>query len=99
MLDLGAVGCMAEVTLNGQQLGTLWKQPYTIDLTPALRKKNNRLQVKVVNLWVNRVIGDKQPGVKQKYTWASYNGAFRATSPLHPSGLMGPVRLVQVAPR
>lgn len=99
VLDLGAVGCMAEVTLNGQQLGTLWKQPYTIDLTPALRKKNNRLQVKVVNLWVNRVIGDKQPGVKQKYTWASYNGAFRATSPLHPSGLMGPVRLVQVAPR
>ena len=50
-LDLGGVGCMAEVYLNGQMLGTLWKAPYAIDITPALKKKGNKLEVRVTNLW------------------------------------------------
>ena len=94
-LDLGRVGCMAEVRLNGQYIGTLWKAPYTIDVTEALKQQDNLLEIKVVNLWVNRVIGDKQPGIAKKYTWASYNGAFRSTSALQPSGLLGPVQILQ----
>ena len=94
-LDLGQVGCMAEVRLNGQYLGTLWKAPYTIDVTEALKQQDNLLEIKLVNLWVNRVIGDKQRGIAKKYTWASYNGAFRSTSALQPSGLLGPVQILQ----
>lgn len=71
---------MAEVYLNGQMLGTLWKAPYAIDITPALKKKGNKLEVRVTNLWANRVIGDKQPDKKKRYAWASYNNAFRASS-------------------
>ncbi len=93
-IDLGGVGCIAEVYLNGQQLGTLWKAPYTIDITQALKKKDNQLEVRVTNLWANRVIGDKQPDTKKRYTWASYNNAFKASSKPLPSGLLGGVRLL-----
>lgn len=96
ILDLGKVGCIAEVSVNGMPLGTLWKAPYTIDITKALKKKNNTVEIKVANLWVNRIIGDRQPGNKKRHTWCSYNGAFNRNSPLLPSGLMGTVKLLQV---
>ncbi|GMU81681.1 MAG: hypothetical protein AMXMBFR47_15520 [Planctomycetota bacterium] len=59
-LDLGTVGCIAEVTLNGTDLGTLWKPPFAIDITRAARAGGNTLNVRVTNLWVNRLIGDEQ---------------------------------------
>jgi hypothetical protein len=59
-LDLGAVEVMAEVTLNGQAFEVLWKKPYRLDVTRALKLGQNALEVKVVNLWVNRLIGDEQ---------------------------------------
>ncbi len=59
-LDLGKVAVMAEVKLNGKDLGILWKSPYRVEVTSALKKGENRLEVKVVNLWVNRLIGDEQ---------------------------------------
>lgn len=58
-LDLGRVEAMAEVLLNGRSLGLLWKPPYRIDATEALRAGENALEVAVVNLWVNRMIGDE----------------------------------------
>lgn len=59
-LELGTVRVMAEVTLNGQSLGVLWKPPYRVDITDAVKAGDNALEVKVVNLWVNRMIGDEQ---------------------------------------
>jgi hypothetical protein len=59
-LDLGNVQVMAEVRLNDKELGVLWKPPYAIDATGALKAGRNRLQVKVTNLWPNRLIGDEQ---------------------------------------
>jgi hypothetical protein len=59
-LDLGHVAVIAEVNLNGLSLGTLWKPPYRVDVTAALRPGTNVLEVRVVNLWVNRMIGDEQ---------------------------------------
>ncbi len=58
-LDLGTVQVMARVTLNGQDLGLLWKPPYRVDVTRALRPGENALVVQVVNLWINRMIGDE----------------------------------------
>jgi hypothetical protein len=59
-LDLGRVAVIAQVNLNGRDLGTLWKPPYRVDATAALRVGTNVLEVRVVNLWVNRMIGDEQ---------------------------------------
>ena len=59
MLDLGRVEVMAEVKLNGKNLGILWKPPYQVDVTSALQPGENKLELKVVNLWINRQIGDE----------------------------------------
>ena len=51
---------MAEVNLNGKDLGIVWKPPYRVDVTDALKPGENVLETKVVNLWINRQIGDEQ---------------------------------------
>jgi hypothetical protein len=47
------------VKLNGKDLGTLWKAPYRVDITGAVKAGENVLQIRVVNLLVNRMIGDE----------------------------------------
>ncbi len=59
-LDLGRVEVMADVTVNGRHLGTLWKTPYRVDVTSALKPGKNDLEIRVTNLWPNRMIGDEQ---------------------------------------
>lgn len=59
-LDLGNVAVMAQVKLNGKDLGVLWKPPYRVDLTDAAKAGENTLEIDVVNLWINRQIGDEQ---------------------------------------
>ena len=60
LLDLGKVKNFATVTLNGKDLGVLWKEPFVVDVTGAVKAGRNELRVKVTNLWVNRIIGDEQ---------------------------------------
>lgn len=59
-LNLGDVQVMAEVRLNGKDLGVLWKPPYAVDVSKALKRGRNQLEIKVTNLWPNRLIGDEQ---------------------------------------
>ena len=60
ILDLGEVKNFAEVTVNGKTFPVLWKPPYRVDITDALDAKADafELEVKVTNLWPNRLIGD-----------------------------------------
>lgn len=60
LLELGSVQVMAEVQLNGKTLATLWRPPYLVDITGALKNGENQLRIRVVNLWPNRLIGDEQ---------------------------------------
>jgi hypothetical protein len=57
-LDLGEVQVIASVKLNGKVLGDLWKPPFRVDITEAARAGTNSLELMVVNLWPNRLIGD-----------------------------------------
>jgi len=94
-LDLGDVKNLAQVAVNGHDLGMVWKAPFRVDATGALKPGANRLEVKVTNLWVNRLIGDQQPDAEKKYTYTT-EAFYHADSPLLPSGLLGPVEVVTV---
>jgi len=59
-LDLGQVREIAEVRLNGKSLGILWKPPFRVEITDAVKAGKNRLEIEVTNLWPNRMIGDER---------------------------------------
>ena len=92
-LDLGSVKDLAEVLVNGKSLGIIWKTPFRMNVTDALKQGENALEVKVTNLWVNRLIGDQQAGVTNKITYTTM-AFYQDNSPLFPSGLLGPVKIV-----
>ena len=97
-LDLGDVKSLAEVTINGRKLPLVWKQPFRVNVTGALRTGANEVEIAVTNLWVNRVIGDLQPEATRKYTYTPME-FYTATSALLPSGLLGPVRAIKIETR
>jgi hypothetical protein len=95
-LDLGEVRELAEVILNGRNLGILWKPPRRVDMTGVVRPGKNRLEIRVTNLWPNRIIGDQFLPEPQRLTRTNIR-KFTKESPLLPSGLLGPVVLRSVA--
>jgi hypothetical protein len=96
VLDLGSVADVAEVWVNGKPVGTVWKAPWRLDVGPATRAGRNKLEIRVANLWVNRLIGDVQPDA-QKIAFTAMR-TYKPDAPLRPSGLLGPVQLMRVAP-
>ena len=92
MLDLGDVRELADVVVNKQPVGTLWKPPYRVDITKALGAGTNTIDIRVTNLWVNRLIGDAQTGA-EAVTFTVFP-PYTAGAPLRPSGLLGPVRII-----
>lgn len=90
-LNLGKVGDVAEVLVNGKPAGIAWKQPYELDIGALTVAGDNVVEIRVANLWVNRLIGDAQPGVnKVTFTAAP---SYSKDAPLRPAGLIGPVTL------
>ena len=73
-LDLGRVKNLAEVTLNGKSLGILWKPPFTVNVSQALKAGKNTLDIKVTNLWPNRLIGDAR--IQTDDEWAKAGTGF-----------------------
>jgi hypothetical protein len=59
-IDLGTVKDMARIRLNGKDLGVVWTAPHKVDITDAVKQKDNLLVIEVVNRWPNRLIGDEQ---------------------------------------
>lgn len=93
VLDLGSVGDMAKVTVNGKYAGGVWTAPYTVDVTDYLKKGKNTIKIEVVNTWVNRLIGDLQLPAEERQTWTFYR-TLKAKSPLLPSGLLREVKIL-----
>ena len=92
MLDLGDVYNMAEVLVNGESVRVLWKKPYQVDLTDYVHPGDNTLEVRVTNLWPNRLIRDAQLLESERITYTGYP-FYGPGEPLRPAGLLGPVVL------
>jgi hypothetical protein len=93
------VESLADVTLNGQKFGTLWKQPFRLDVTAVIKPGANALEIKVLNAWNNRLLGQNKepaafnaPGTFKPWLFKEVN----ADGPLLPAGLLGPVRVLTI---
>jgi hypothetical protein len=117
-LDLGTVKNIAGVRLNGRDLGVVWCDPWRVDITDEVKAETNLLEIRVANLWPNRLIGDEREPADAEYArggrlarWPDWllegkprPSAGRLTfstwkhftkdSPLLPSGLLGPVKIL-----
>lgn len=100
LLDLGQVESLAEVLVNGRNLGVFWKPPFIVDVTSAAQAGTNTLEVRVTNAWSNRLIGDKKypqgfpdAGPLQFKPFLAADISNRLSGQLVPAGLMGPVRI------
>ena len=89
------MSALAEVIVNGKNLGILWRAPFSTEITDALRRGNNDIEIRVTTLWRNRIIGDQQPDCPKRYTYTSYP-FYKKDSKLQPSGLIGPVTLTEM---
>ncbi len=89
-LDLGEVEVAARVLVNGSDLGVLWRPPFRVEISKALRRGQNSLEIQVANLWPNRLIGDQGLPPGKRVTFATFN-PFQVDSKLPKSGLLGPV--------
>jgi hypothetical protein len=89
LIDLGDVRAIAKVTVNGIEMGGVWTPPYQVDITRAMKPGINKLDIKVVNTWVNRLIGDGKLPADQRPTSVQFGP--NPDGHLEPSGLLGPV--------
>lgn len=95
-INLGKLTAMAKVKVNGKDVGGVWTSPYQLDISTAVKSGNNEIEISVVNNWMNRLIGDQQVSEENRPTW-SQEIPYNKDSPLQPSGLMGPVRILEIS--
>ncbi|NOX55604.1 MAG: glycoside hydrolase family 2, partial [Planctomycetes bacterium] len=96
-LDLGDLWAVGEVSVNGRKIGVVWKPPFRLDVTAAVRPGRNQLLVKIANTWSNRLVGDARGIGGRRYCRTNIRrsaGQPWSKVPLRPSGLFGPVRLL-----
>jgi alpha-L-rhamnosidase/F5/8 type C domain len=101
LLNLGEVRDLAEVSVNGKPLATLWKPPYEVDVTDALKPGANQLEVKATNEWTNRIVGDRSLPPEKKVlpqdpgaAAGARRGGFGGAPAANESGLLGPVTII-----
>ncbi len=94
-VSLENVNNIASVTVNGKQCGTAWRAPYTIDITDAIQKGKNKIEISVVNTWANALLGNDLGTPPFLGIWT--NGKYRrAEKTTLPAGLTGSVRIEKV---
>jgi hypothetical protein len=92
-LDLGNLPHLAEVSLNGKNLGVVWTKPARVDIISAAKKGDNDLEIRVTNVWKNRLVGDAKLEPAKRITWSNWP-FYKGNEPLEVSGLLGPVTIV-----
>lgn len=91
-LNLGKVYNLATVRVNGIDCGTIWTAPYRADITAALKKGKNELEIEVTNTWANALKGMDEGKARYEGIWtnAKYR---RQEDTLLPAGLVGRLKL------
>jgi alpha-L-rhamnosidase len=101
-LELGAVKDvgMARVTVNGTDLGIVWRPPFRVNLGKSLKPGAHTLEIMVVNSWYNRLIADASLPEDQRLTKTNVQVTVNGPGKWQPkpSGLLGPVILVSPKP-
>ena len=92
-LDLGVVRNLARVRLNGRDLGVVWTAPWRVEITGAVKAGPNDLEIEVVNLWPNRLIGAAKLPQEERRTVTNVGKFSKPGAVLLESGLLGPVTL------
>ena len=95
-LELGRVANIAEVKVNGVSCGIIWTYPYRADVTKAIRKGTNTIQIEVTNTWANRLIGDQLLPPDKRYTKTIAPFRLLQGKPLLEAGLLGPLSIVKL---
>ena len=100
-LDLGKVGVMASLKINGKDLGTTWIAPHHFDISSAIKIGDNQIEIEVVNVWRNRLTGDSFLKKEKRHTYVSVDQSpeqgliLSKEDSLISSGLLGPVIIKQ----
>ena len=91
-IDLGKVAVMASVKINGKDIGTTWIAPFKLHSNKALKDGKNTIEIEVVNVWRNRLTGDRALDDDKRTTWVIVDSV-KKEEELVPSGLLGPVTI------
>jgi len=92
ILNLGKVAMIAKVTVNGKDMGTVWSNPYQVDITKGITPGKNSIQVEVTSTWFNRLAYDAAQLEEKRKTWTISGPPKNAK--LRTSGLLGPVTIL-----
>lgn len=92
VLNLDGLHDVATVRVNGKECGIVWTEPYSVDVTDAIKKGKNSLSIDVTNTWANALLGEDEGKAPFDGIWT--NGKYRrADKTLLPAGLTGPLTL------
>jgi hypothetical protein len=92
LLDLGKVKDIAQVSINGKDLGILWKPPFQVNIKDVLKPGLNEMRIKITNEWTNRLAGDRLAPQNKKILSGTIPH-FGGPQKLSESGLLGPVEI------
>ncbi len=100
LLNLGEVLDVAEVVVNDKSAGVLWTKPYELDIRDFVKEGSNKVEIKITNMWINRLTGDMDLPEDEKfcrtnrpYITKDYSAIGDETYRVQPAGLLGPVVL------
>ena len=108
-LSLGEVANIAQVWLNGKDLGVLWTKPCRVGVTGALKSGTNQLVVEVTNTWNNRIVRDMELPYEQRVSYFPHYEEYRKAGDkngflirsvdyqLRDAGLIGPCRIKKIS--
>ena len=83
---------IAHVWINGTDCGIAWTAPYEVEITGALQKGKNTIEIEVVNTWHNALRGADLGKAPYEGIWT--NAKYRTKGEeLLPAGLLEPPRI------
>jgi hypothetical protein len=94
IIDLGLAMAIARVSVNGTEIGGAWTPPYQLDISSALKSGENKIEIKISNTWVNRLVGDSKLPAADRRTSVLFGPD--PNNGLQTSGLLGPVKIYAI---